>query len=323
VRWTNIDPYPFHVSQWPKSIVSYADYGGGERLQLSWGLGRISEKEKKQAIKLWPEKLPELHDVRWLSLWSHVTPPLFESACRMPNLECLQIKWSNVRDVSAIGNLRQLRYLRFGSSTKIESIEPFAALSNLRLLEIENFKLVSDFSPLTRLTSLESLAVTGSMWTRQNIGTLDTFAQMIWLRSLALDTSKIETLRPLANLRELEFLDLGNRLPMAEYAWLSAMLPNTECRWFKPYLDLAGIGFNRCAQCKQDSKVMLAGKGAKLLCRFCDSKQIERHELAFAAVQARALAAHEVASVGGTQLRRETGDVIPSHVQTTNAPRRR
>ncbi len=289
MRWTSIDPYPFHVSQWPKSIASYDDYDGGERLQLSWDFNLASEKDKKQAIRQWSEKLPELHNVRWLSLWSHVTSPLFEALCRMPHLECLQIKWSNVRDISAIGNLRHLRYLYFGSSTRIESIESLAKLPSLRLLEIENFKLIADFSPLTGLTALESLAVTGSMWARQDVGALETFAQMTWLQSLALDTWKAETLRPLASLRSLKFLDLSNRLPMSEYAWLSAMLPNTECRWFKPYLDLMGRGFGRCAQCHQDSKVMLTGKGAKLLCRFCDRDKVERHEAAFGEMKAKAL----------------------------------
>lgn len=294
MRWTSIDPYPFHVVQWPKSIVFCSEYDGAERLRLSWDLGRVSEKEKKLAIKQWSERLPELGNVRWLSLWSHVTPPLFEAACRMPGLECLQVKWSNVRDISAIANLRHLQFLHFGSSTKIESIAPLGALANLRLLEIENFKLITDFSPLTRLTSLESLAVTGSMWTRQDVGALETFARMTWLQSLALDTWKVKTLWPLAGLQNLKFLDFGNRLPMPEYAWLSAMLPNTECRWFKPCLDLAGIGFNKCPQCQQDSKVMLTGKGAKLLCRFCDSKQIERHEAAFNAEKAQASAAREI-----------------------------
>ena len=294
MRWTHIEPYPFHVSQWPKSITACSDYDGSDRLRLSWDLGRISEKEKKQAIKQWSEKLPELANVRWLSLWSHVTPPLFEAACRMPQLECLQIKWSNVREISAITNLKQLRYLHVGSSTKIESIEPLVALSSLRLLEIENFKLIADFSPLTRLTSLESLAVTGSMWARQDVGTLETFGRMTWLQSLALDTSKVRTLRPLARLQRLKFIDFGNRLPMPEYAWLSAMLPNTQCRWFKPHIDLAGIGFARCARCKQDSKVMLTGNGAKLLCRFCDHTKVERHEAAFNAAKMQAFAELEM-----------------------------
>jgi hypothetical protein len=273
--------------------MSVDDYRGDERLRLSWDLGRVSEKEKREAIKQWSEKLPDLHNVRWLSVWSHVTPPLFEAVCRMPNLECLQIKWSNVRDLSVIANLRHLQYLGFGSSTKIESIEPLAALAGLRLLEIENFKLITDFSPLIRLTSLESLAVTGSMWARQDVGALETFARMTWLESLVLDTSKVKTLRPLANLRKLTFLDFGNRLPMSEYAWLSAMLPNTTCRWFKPYLDVSGIGLGHCMKCDKDSKVMLTGKGARLLCRFCDDRQIERHEAAFYLTKSQALASKE------------------------------
>jgi len=63
----------------------------------------------------------------------------------MPGIECLQIKWSNVRDISPIAKLRHLRYLKFGSSTKIASIEPLAALSDLQLLEIENFKSIATF----------------------------------------------------------------------------------------------------------------------------------------------------------------------------------
>ena len=286
MRWTHIEPYPFHVSQWPNAIASCDDYDGSERLRLSWDLGRLSEKDKKLAIKRWSARLPELRNVRWISLWSHVTPPIFEAACRMPGLECMQIKWSNVPDLSAITNLRHLRYLYIGSSTKVESIEPLAALSSLQLLELENFKLVTDFSPLTRLPSLESLAVTGSMWARQDVGSLETFAQMTWLRSLALDTSRVNTLQPLASLQKLQFLDMGNRLPMTEYAWLSAMLPTTECRWFKPYLELAGIGFSRCVKCNGDSKVMLTGKGAKVLCRVCDGERVERHVAAFAAAKA-------------------------------------
>jgi hypothetical protein len=277
--------YPFHVSHWPKAIVDPDEYDGGDRLRLSWDLGRVSEAEKKQAIRQWCLKLPELQHVRWLSIWSRVTPPLFEAACQMRNLECLQIKWSNVRRLDPIAGLGQLRYLSIGSSTKVESVQPLAALSGLRLLEIENFKLISDFSPLLSLTALESLAVTGSMWTRQKVATLEPFAAMTWLKTLAVDTSNIKSLRPLANLRSLETLGVGGRLPMEEYAWLAAKLPDTQCRWFSPYLDLASTGIGHCPQCRQDSKVMLTGKGARVLCRSCDKEKLQRHEVAFLAVK--------------------------------------
>ncbi len=107
-----------------------------------------------------------MHKVRWLSIWSNATQPLLDAACQMRKLECLQIKMSNATSLAAIDKLVQLRYLHIGSSTKVQSVEPLASLSILRLLELENFKLISDFSPLLALEGLESLAVTGSMWSR-------------------------------------------------------------------------------------------------------------------------------------------------------------
>ncbi|HMB55960.1 MAG TPA: leucine-rich repeat domain-containing protein [Arenimonas sp.] len=283
--------HPFHVSQWPKKVLrDPADYDGADKLSLGFDLGAMSESEKKRAIAQWCEKLPELTAVRWLSLWSHVTPPLFEAACKMPGLECLQIKWSNVRRLDSISGLANLRYLSIGSSTKVESVAPLASLTQLKLLDIENFKLITDFSPLEKLTSLESLAVTGSMWTRQDVGSLEPFARMTWLRRLALDTTRVASLRPLANLKNLEALDLGGRLPMKEYAWLSAKLPNTACRWFGPWLDLASTGIGRCVSCQQNSKVMLTGKGTKVLCRTCDQGRIAQHAAAFEMERQRSLA---------------------------------
>lgn len=282
--------HPFHVSHWPRSIIHPSDYDGSERMQLSWDLGAVSDSEKKQLIRQWSAILPQLPQLRWLSIWSHVTPPLFEAACQVEGLECLQIKWSNIRHLDAISGLGKLKYLQIGSSTKIESIEPLASLASLKRLEIENFKLISDFSPIAQLTGLESLAITGSMWSRQMVGSLEPLASMTWLKSLAVDTTHIESLRPLAKLKTLAYLGVGGRLPMAEYAWLSAKLPNTECQWFQPFLDLAGSGYGRCGKCAQDSMVMLTGRGARTICRHCEAAKVAKHEAAFNDIRAMALA---------------------------------
>ncbi|HZX26482.1 MAG TPA: hypothetical protein VFF16_05410, partial [Telluria sp.] len=259
-------------------------------LMLSWDLGAVEDAEKKRLIKAWSALLPELREVRWLSLWSRVPQALFEAACRMPQLEALQIKWSGIQRLDAICALRRLRYLHIGSSTRIESIAPLAALGELRLLDIENFKLVEDFTPLTALTGLESLSVTGSMWSRQDTGSLTPFAAMTWLRVLELDTAFVTSLRPLAALKQLRILGLGGGLPMEEYAWLSAQLPRTACRWFAPYLDMSVHGYGACKQCAQKSMVMLTGKGkgARVICRHCDRARLERHVLAFRSEQERA-----------------------------------
>jgi len=281
--------YPFHFSHWPRSIATPEEYDGSDRLMLSWDLGVVEEKEKKRAIQKWCGKLPELQNLRWLSIWSHVTQPLFGAACKTINLECFQIKWSNIKSLHGIQQLEKLRHLQIGSSTRVESLQPLTSLTGLKILEIENFKLISDFTPLQSLVSLESLAVTGSMWTRQKVASLEPFARMTWLEHLSVDTSNIESLRPLASLKGLKSLDVGGRLPMQEYAWLSAKLPNTDCRWFSPYLDLASSGIGHCKTCKNDSMVMLTGRGTKTLCRLCDKDVVDRHAAAFNAFRKSAM----------------------------------
>jgi hypothetical protein len=276
-----IQANPFHASNWPRSIARPEDYAGGDDLVVSFDLGAVPEAEKKRVIKAWCARLPELQHLRRLILWSQVTPPVFEAACRIRGLESLQIKWSNLTSLEPLTALGQLRNLWIGSSTRITAIEPLATLRELRFLSIENFKLIQDFTPLEQLTSLETLWVTGSMWTRQYVGSLETFARMHWLRSLALDTKYVTSLRPLAALKGLKSLDVGGKLPLEEYAWLAGKLPQTRCRWFAPWLDVAGRGFNACERCKRDAKVLATGRGGGLMCRYCDEAKLRKRSDAF------------------------------------------
>lgn len=283
-----ITDYPFHVNRWPKTIIHPDQYDGSESLSLSWDLGRVGETEKKKVIKAWTAKLPTLQHLKQLKLWTHVTQPLFDAACELTGLEVLQIKWSNVQDLDAIAKLHNLRALAIGSSTRVKSIEPLAMLVSLELLEIENFKSITDFSPLTKLTGLDDLAVSGSMWSRQAIASLEPFAAMTWLSSLAIDTSSVTSLRPLGKLTALRHLSVGGRLPFEEYAWLSAKLPNTECNWFAPFYDLADSGYAACKSCRQNSMVMLTGKGKPILCQHCDAEKVRTHVELFNAARANA-----------------------------------
>ncbi len=284
------DTYPFHASQWPAAIARPDAYDGGEVLGLSWDLGSVAESEKKKLIAQWVAKLPTLTHVKRLQLWSHVTQPLFDAACAIRGLEVLQIKWSNIQHLDAIAGLANLRALSVGSSTRIISIVPLSSLTSLEILEIENFKLIDDFSPFMQLTGLESLAVTGSMWSRQDVGSLEPFAAMTWLKSLAVDTSKITSLKPLARLRGLKHLSIGGRLPYQEYAWLSAQLPHTECRWFTPFYALQNSGHSACKTCKQDALVMVTGRGKPTLCSHCDAAKLDLHVRLFNDARAAAMA---------------------------------
>jgi hypothetical protein len=268
---------PFHTSHWPKSIAHPDQYESGTTLSLSWDLGDISDSEKKKVIAAWVTALPLLSHITHLRVWSHVTQPLFDAICELSNLEVLQIKWSNVSRLDAIRNLSALKALSIGSSTRVESIAPLTALQSLELLEIENFKLITDFSPLVDLRSLRHLSVSGSMWSKQAVASLEPFAQMTWLSSLCVDTSNVKSLRALEPLTNLKSLGIGGRLPYEEYAWLSSKLPNTECQWFQPYLDLSESGYSPCASCGEKSMVMVTGRGKPTLCRHCDDAKLAKH----------------------------------------------
>jgi hypothetical protein len=276
---------PFHTSNWPKSIIYPEDYDGGDALSLSWDLGSIDEVEKKKVIKAWVAKLPMLTHLKRLRLWTHTTQSVFDAACKLPQLEVLLIKWGNIQDLQAITQLQNLHALYIGSATRVKSIEPLSALPALKLLLIENFKLITDFTPFTKLKSLDHLTVSGSMWTNQSVASLEPFAAMTWLSTLALDTSSVKSIRPLAALKDLQELDVGGKLSFEEYAWLSAKLPNTSCRWFSPFLELSDSGYSACKICKQYSMVMLTGKGRPILCKHCDAAKVEKHVQQFNAVR--------------------------------------
>ncbi len=283
-----ISQYPFHPSHWPKPIIHPEQHDSGDSLYLDWDLGRVPEDEKKKVIAAWLKVLPTLANLRRLCVWSHVTQPLFDAICEVPSLEVLQLKWSNVRHLDAIRGLRALRKLSIGSSTRVESIIPLADLPSLDLLELENFKLITDFSPLLNIRSLRDLSVTGSMWSKQSVASLQPFAQMTWLESLCVDTSKLTSIRELSSLTNLQRLGVGGRLPYTDYAWLAAKLPNTECQWFQPYLDLSDSGYSPCKSCGKKSMVMVTGKGKPTLCRHCDETKLAKHVSLFE--QARAAA---------------------------------
>jgi hypothetical protein len=280
---------PFHRSDWPKSIVRPDSIHPGESLSLDWDFS-VSGGEKKKLIAAWVEVLPTLRHLRRLRVWSHVTQPLFDAICTIGNLEQLQIKWSNVRSLDRIEGLSRLESLGIGSSTRVESIQPLVGLQGLEHLELENFKLVTDFSPLVDLRRLRSLVVTGSMWARQAIESLEPFSRMTWLESLCVDTSHVKSIGVLKTLTGLRFLGLGGRLPYEEYASLSVKLPHTECQRFQPYLDLSKSGYSACKACRRKSMVMVTGKGKPVLCQHCDAQKLANHVRLFEQAQARARA---------------------------------
>ena len=180
-----------------------------------------------------------------------------------------------ITELSPLKKLPCLDVLRLDSCSTIDSLKELGALSQLTGLAIENFKSVHDLRPLAVLTNLRELAIEGSLWTRMKIESLAPISGLSRIEYLSLTNLKVadESLEPLTHLTNLKELQIANFYPFAEFARLSAKLPNCECQWFAPYI----VTNLKCKKCETENRVMLTGKGKGVLCPKCDAARLARH----------------------------------------------
>lgn len=112
------------------------------------------------------------------------------------NMNVLQIMVSEV----ANGGARRVDL----SGTRIVSIDPFAALSELEFLSLADTR-VSDLKPLSNLRSLRTLKLSGTQ-----VSDLGIISKMVSLESLSLGNTPVKDLVPLAGLGKLRRLGLAD-----------------------------------------------------------------------------------------------------------------
>ncbi len=151
----------------PMGIVKEVkDYKGGDHLciactQLDYPLD-YSEREKKRILAEWIDFLRvNPTSFRGLHFNSRVPQTLFDAACCQENLEELRFKWGPYSDLSALKNLRKLKFLYIGSGASVQDISILGSMENLIVLFVENFKRIEDYSPLAALANLQQLVISG------------------------------------------------------------------------------------------------------------------------------------------------------------------
>jgi len=200
--WNRAEDWP------PPTVQSPDEFDGGERLCVACTQTDLSDSAQRKLVRQWRELLPSLADVKYLWLNSRTPQSLFDSACRMPALQGLWVKWSGVKSIDAAAELPNLRAFHLGSSTGVQSIEVLAKLTRLQWLGLENLKQIETLEPLRHLRELIGLAIDGSMWTTQLVDTLEPVGDLSQLRYLSITNFKTrdKTLAPLLQLRRLETL---------------------------------------------------------------------------------------------------------------------
>jgi hypothetical protein len=86
------------ASNWPpEPVTNIEDNSPGERLNLNITQLDVNDYQQRKIVDQWCRELPGLREVKYLWFSSRVSQKMFEAACRMPNLEGLNIKWSGIK----------------------------------------------------------------------------------------------------------------------------------------------------------------------------------------------------------------------------------
>ena len=213
----------------PEKITLLEDYKTCEKLNLVITQIGTDMKYQNKLIDAWCEKLPELTEVKYLWLNSRVNQKIFDAICKLVNLEGLFIKWSGVKKIDNIQNLKNLKHFCLGSSSQVEDIDALGKLSNVITLDLENLKKISDFSVISNLSKLEGLGLDGSMYTAQKIDTLEPLRNLTELKYLTLTNSRIldKSFEAILNLRKLVRFNCSYNYPANEFEKLKN-LPNLK-----------------------------------------------------------------------------------------------
>jgi hypothetical protein len=263
----------------PRAIRDPTALGDSDRLTIQCTQTELGSAKQKRLVKEWCEVLPRLDHVRFLWLDSLVPQQLFDAVCRMRGLVGLEVRSSRIKRLEAIREARTLRHVRLGMSPQVESIEPLGGLIHLKSLGLENLKRITDLRPLAGLSELEGFSFTGGLWATQKVESLSPLSAMRSLRYLILIQLHCvdESLRPLEPLRSLTKLQLSvDKWPVEELAWIYARFAS-EVHGFEPCWELHSSSIiSNCKRCRNDSMVLILGKGGRRICSQCDSAQLGR-----------------------------------------------
>lgn len=272
----------------PKAIRQPEDYDGGDRLSLAITQTNLKPAEQRALVARWCELLPTLGNVRVLWFQSKVSQEMFDAACAMPGLTGLYVKWGSVASLAALAQLKKLSHFHLGSAPSAEPLDVLWSLPKLVDLELGNVRAAGDLSFLRRLTQLRALSVSGDTNSGKalKIDTLAPIAELKQLERLSLYAVQVEdeSLDPLAALPLLKHLNLANKFPRDEFARLAGRRPDLTSESLLPVTGPASA-FG-CKRCKQKLLYLPAGKGLPWMCGTCDRAKLDKHIAAFQAVAA-------------------------------------
>lgn len=153
----------------------------------------------------------------------------------LKRLRTLRMEKVTATDLTPLAGLPKLRGLVIDSATKVEDLRWVETLVSLRSLGLENLKRVRDLSPIGELKSLTGLGVEGSMWTPMRVETLAPLARLRQLTHLFMTNLRSDdrSLAPLCSIESLKVLQCANFWGADEFRRLRKANPTLRCDWLE------------------------------------------------------------------------------------------
>jgi hypothetical protein len=188
------------------------------------------------------------------SVWEHVltlpnleeltlhepTKEQLNSVVKLSDLKRLRITHARPKHIEFLEPLEALEELVLEYVSGFSDLSPLRKLERLRSLHIENLRRVSNFEGLSGVTSLQYLAISGTLDLKQPIDNFEFLRGLPNLEYLRfwqfMNKSEYPALLPALSLTHLKKLVIvWTELPTEEYALLEAGLPGVEGADWGPY----------------------------------------------------------------------------------------
>ena len=198
--------------------------------------------------------------------------------CDSLEVDAVQFSEMRVENLDVLRRLGELQHLGITWNTKLEDLSFLHNHPNLKSLILSDTPKVSDLTPISSLTHLLSLEISGGIWNKNRAVSLAPITSLASLESLTLLNIKVDdgSLAPIAQLNTLQRLSLSNQFKTEEYAYLKTRLTETECKMFAPYVELQSPIENK--------DVMVVGSRKPFLNSQADAERLARYVEKFEAM---------------------------------------
>ncbi|HYF30207.1 MAG TPA: hypothetical protein VD993_03715 [Chitinophagaceae bacterium] len=134
--------------------------------------------------------------------------------------KCINIYQLLAKDLSPLEQLSNTETIILKWSTKATSLWDFSKNTSLKDLHIEDFSKLQSISEISQAKHLRNLILAGGVWKPLKIFSLSPLSELVHLEYLKLANIKVDddSLRPLANLKNLNVLEITNQFETSEYA---------------------------------------------------------------------------------------------------------